>query len=96
MKVRLFFCDVKFICKLCIKKLVLTGCLCWTLVYVIKYKILEVNMKNSQSKFSNDKSKSGTTSNPSSSSSSSSSGCCCGSKLSSDIDEIDVLGVEEK
>lgn len=52
-------------------------------------------MKNSQSKFSNDKSKSSTSSNPSSSSSSSS-GCCCGSKLSDDIEEIDVMEIEEK
>ena len=51
-------------------------------------------MKNSQSKFSNDKSKSSTSSNPSSSSSSS--GCCCGSKLSDDIEEVDVLDIEEK
>ncbi len=54
-------------------------------------------MKNSQSKFSNDKSKSSTSSNPnSSSSSSSSSGCCCGSKMSNDVEEIDVLDIEEK
>lgn len=56
---------------------------------------LEVNMKNSQSKFSNDKTKSNasSSSNPKSSSSS---GCCCGSKLSDDIEEVDVLDIEEK
>lgn len=50
-------------------------------------------MKNSESKFSNDKSKSATSSNPSSKPSS---GCCCGSKLSDDIEEIDVMDIEEK
>ncbi len=52
-------------------------------------------MKNSQSKFSNDKTKSNasSSSNPKSSSSS---GCCCGSKLSDDIEEVDVLDIEEK
>lgn len=51
-------------------------------------------MKNSQSKFSNDKSKSNASnSNPNSSKSS---GCCCGSKLSDDVEEIDVLDIEEK
>lgn len=50
-------------------------------------------MKSSQSKFSNDKSKSASTSNPSSKSSS---GCCCGAKLSDDIEEVDVLDIEEK
>lgn len=49
-------------------------------------------MNNSQSKFSNEKSKSASTSNPSSKPS----GCCCGSKLSDDIEEVDVLEVEEK
>lgn len=49
-------------------------------------------MKNSQSKFSNEKSKSSTSSHPGSKSS----GCCCGSKLSDDVEEIDVLDVEEK
>lgn len=48
-------------------------------------------MKNSQSKFSNDKTKAGSTSNPKPSS-----GCCCGSKLSDDIEEVDVLDIEEK
>ncbi|MCM1322621.1 MAG: hypothetical protein NC218_00355 [Acetobacter sp.] len=50
-------------------------------------------MKNSESKFSNDKSKSNASSNPSSKPSS---GCCCGSKLSDDIEEIDVMDIEEK
>lgn len=53
-------------------------------------------MKNSQSKFSNEKSKSNTNSKPSSSSSSSSSGCCCGSKLSDNVDEIEIMDIEEK
>lgn len=54
--------------------------------------LLEVVMKNSQSKFSNEKSKS----NPDSKSSSATSGCCCGSKMSDDIDEVDIIDVEEK
>ena len=49
-------------------------------------------MKNSQSKFSNEKSQSSSSSKPSSSSSSSS-GCCCGSKLS---DEVEISEIEEK
>jgi hypothetical protein len=57
--------------------------------------ILEVNMKNSQSKFSNEKSQSSSSSKPSSSSSSSS-GCCCGSKLSDEIDEVEISEMEEK
>ena len=48
-------------------------------------------MKNSQSKFSNEKSQS--SSKPSSSSSS---GCCCGSKLSDEIDEVEISEMEEK
>ena len=50
-------------------------------------------MKNSQSKFANEKTK------PSSSvksNSSSGGGCCCGSKLSDEIDEIDFIEVDEK
>lgn len=50
-------------------------------------------MKNSQSKFSNDKSKSNTSSKPNTSKSS---GCCCGSKLSDDVEEIDIIDIEEK
>ena len=57
--------------------------------------ILEVNMKNSQSKFSNEKSQSSSSSKPSSSSSSSS-GCCCGSNLSDEIDEVEISEMEEK
>lgn len=54
-------------------------------------------MKNSQSKFSNEKSQSSSSSKPSSSSSSSSSsGCCCGSKLSDEIDEVEISEMEEK
>ena len=52
-------------------------------------------MKNSQSKFSNEKSKS-TSSQSSSSASSSAGGCCCGSKLSDEIDEVDFIEVDEK
>lgn len=51
-------------------------------------------MKNSQSKFSNEKSQSSSSSKPSSSSSSSS-GCCCGSKLSDEIDEVEISEMEE-
>lgn len=50
-------------------------------------------MKNSQSKFSNDKTKANAGANPKPSSPS---GCCCGSKLSDDIEEVDVLDIEEK
>ena len=49
-------------------------------------------MKNSQSKFSSKKSGKETGSH----SSSSSSGCCCGSKLSDEIDEVEILDVDEK
>ena len=52
-------------------------------------------MKNSQSKFANEKSKS-TSSQSSSSSSSSNGGCCCGSRLSDEIDEVDFIEVDEK
>lgn len=52
-------------------------------------------MKNSQSKFSNEKSQSSSSSKPSSSSSSSS-GCCCGSKLSDEIDKVEISEMEEK
>ena len=52
-------------------------------------------MKNSQSKFSNEKSQSSSSSKPSSSSSSSS-GCCCGSKLSDEIDEVAISVMVEK
>ncbi len=52
-------------------------------------------MKNSQSKFSNEKSQSSSSSKPSSSSSSSS-GCCCGSKLSDEIDGVEISEMEEK
>ena len=52
-------------------------------------------MKNSQSKFSNEKSQSSSSSKPSSSSRSSS-GCCCGSKLSDEIDEVEISEMEEK
>ena len=52
-------------------------------------------MKNSQSKFANDKSKSAS-SQSSSSSSSSNGGCCCGSRLSDEIDEVDFIEVDEK
>ena len=51
-------------------------------------------MKNSQSKFSNEKSQSSSSSKPSSSSTSS--GCCCGSKLSDEIDEVEISEMEEK
>lgn len=50
-------------------------------------------MKNSQSKFSNEKSQSSSSSKPSSSSSS---GCCGGSKLSDEIDEVEISEMEEK
>ena len=46
-------------------------------------------MKNSQSKFSNEKSKSHSMANPNTSKASS--GCCCGSKLSDEVDEIDII-----
>lgn len=51
-------------------------------------------MKNSQSKFANKKSSLGshTVKNPSSSTG----GCCCGSKLSEEINEIDITESEEK
>jgi hypothetical protein len=66
------------------------------LIVVIKIIVkLEVNMKNSQSKFANDKSKSAS-SQSSSSASSSAGGCCCGSKLSDEIDEVDFIEVDEK
>ncbi|MBQ8750285.1 MAG: hypothetical protein IJZ30_01445 [Alphaproteobacteria bacterium] len=51
-------------------------------------------MKNSQSKFSNEKAKANSSSKSNSSSSTGS--CCCGSKLSDEIDEIDFVEVEEK
>ena len=51
-------------------------------------------MKNSQSKFSNEKAKASSSSKSNSSSSAGS--CCCGSKLSDEIDEIDFVEVEEK
>jgi hypothetical protein len=50
-------------------------------------------MKNSQSKFSNEKSKSHSMANPNTSKASS--GCCCGSKLSDEIDEVDIIDIEE-
>lgn len=54
-------------------------------------------MKSFQSKFSNEKSNAGTSSKPSSKSeTSSSSGCCCGSKLSGDVEEVDIIDMEEK
>lgn len=50
-------------------------------------------MKNSQSKFSNEKFKSETSgAKPNSTAS----GCCCGSKISDEIDEVDVIEVDEK
>ena len=51
-------------------------------------------MKSSQSKFSNKKS--GTENGSHSNTKSSSSGCCCGSKLSEEIDEVEIMDVEEK
>ncbi|MBR2273502.1 MAG: hypothetical protein IJ864_01535 [Alphaproteobacteria bacterium] len=48
-------------------------------------------MKNSQSKFSNKKSGRETSSHTGSSS-----GCCCGSKLSEEIDEVDIIEENEK
>lgn len=53
-------------------------------------------MKNSQSKFANEKSKSTSSQSSSSASSSSAGGCCCGSKLSDEIDEVDFIEVDEK
>lgn len=50
-------------------------------------------MKNSQSKFSNEKSKAYSKENPNTAKSGS--GCCCGSKLSDEVDEIDIVDVEE-
>lgn len=52
-------------------------------------------MKSSQSKFSNEKSKSNASSKPNSESSSSS-GCCCGSKMSDEYDDIEIMDIEEK
>lgn len=52
-------------------------------------------MKSSQSKFSNEKSKSKSSSS-SSPKTGSKSGCCCGSKLSDEMDEVDILDIEEK
>ena len=52
-------------------------------------------MKNSQSKFANEKSKS-TSSQSSSNASSSMGGGGCGSKLSDEIDEVDFIEVDEK
>ena len=49
-------------------------------------------MKSSQSKFSNKKSGTDTNSH----SGSKSSGCCCGSKLSEEIDEVEIMETEEK
>lgn len=51
--------------------------------------ILEVNMKSSQSKFSNKKTNSGAESSlrPTSSKVS---GCCCGSKFSEEIEETEI------
>ncbi len=51
-------------------------------------------MKNSQSKFSNEKAKANSSSKSDDSSSKSS--CCCGSKLSDEIDEVDFVEMEEK
>lgn len=50
-------------------------------------------MKNSQSKFSNEKFKSESSNTKPASTTS---GCCCGSKKSEDIDEIDIIEVDEK
>lgn len=49
--------------------------------------ILEVNMKSSQSKFSNKKPNSGT---ESSKATTATSGCCCGSRYSEEIEETEV------
>lgn len=49
-------------------------------------------MKSSQSKFSNKKYGKETNS----ASGGKSSGCCCGSKISEEIDEIEVMDAEEK
>ena len=49
-------------------------------------------MKNSQSKFSNEKFKSESSS---SKPNSTYSGCCCGSKIADEIDEVDVIEVDE-
>lgn len=51
-------------------------------------------MKSSQSKFSNKKS--GTEKGTYSGTKSSGSGCCCGSKLSEEVDEVEIMDVEEK
>ena len=51
-------------------------------------------MKSSQSKFSNKKSGVEKSSHPNTKSSGS--GCCCGSKLSEEIDEVEIMDVEEK
>lgn len=52
-------------------------------------------MKSSQSKFSREKSQSSASSS-SKSGSGKPSGCCCGSKISDDIDEVEVIDVEGK
>lgn len=52
-------------------------------------------MKNSQSKFANEKLKSSSDNKSTSNASSVTSSCCCGSKMNSKVEEVDVIEVEE-
>jgi len=60
---------------------------------LVKILILEVNMKDYQSKFSNKKSnlESGKKSG-----SSTISGCCCGSHYSEEVEEVEIKDTEDK